>query len=182
MKYKSSTSSAHLLQRLSQLIEQLAHEIEEHPNKSGQCFFSPGLFTCLTHNINDYLSEIYANYHAIRQRVTLNQQKHISFLSERLINQIAALTREIATRSLNPITYTGHQNNEEDIYQKLARHQDYQRRLHAMIRDKQLQLSKQLYSEDKIRLQREIATYDNRLARCQYAIKQIERQIECYEN
>lgn len=180
MKQDTSANLEHLLQRLSHLIERLASQINEHPNKSEQCLFSPGLFQSLSHNLNDYLSEINTNYFTIKRMVEKKQNINISFLSERLIEQIAAITREIATRPLQQTEK--YRNNKEDIYQKLARHQDYQRRLQDMIRDKQLILNKQIYQHEKIQLQQEIASYENRLSRCQYAIKQIERQIEHYEN
>lgn len=182
MKHDTPANLEHLLQRLYHLIERLACQINEHPNKSEQCLFSPGLFQCLSHNLNDYLSEINVNYFALKRMVEKKQNINISFMSERLIEQIAALTREIATRPHQQTKKSGNKTTKEDVYQKLARHQDYQRRLQDMIRDKQLELTKQTYQQEKIRLQQEIASYENRLYRCQYAIKQIERQIEHYEN
>lgn len=182
MKQIASVSAEHLLQRLSHLIDQLACKINEHPNKSAECLFSPGLFRGISHNLNDYLTEISSNYLVIKRMVEKEQNINISFVSDRLIEQIAALMREIATRPYQQAKKRVSKSGKEDIYQKLARHQDYQRRLQDMIRDKKLELSKQSYQQEKIRLQQEIASFDNRLARCQHAIKQIERQIEHYEN
>ena len=69
-----------------------------------------------------------------------------------------------------------------DLYQKLAQHQDYERRLQAMIQDRELSLTQAQSFMKQQELQKEIAALENRLARCKNALFSIEKSIEKQED
>lgn len=120
-----------------------------------------------THNGFFYLDKIKRTYQTLSESMESNDADKIAFFSELLINQIAALTRELSThhlRSKEPeIIY-------ESLSEKHSRHLDYLRRLEEMKYEFEL-------SSDSLDYQK-MATLDNRIYRCEQAIKHIEKQME----
>ncbi|OEJ09050.1 prepilin peptidase, partial [Shigella sp. FC1967] len=100
-----------------------------------------------------------------------------------ILQQIEALTRELSTQTLrkqeNQLTQ---RKKSVDLYQKLAQHQDYERRLQAMIQDRELSLTQAQSFMKQQALQKEIAALENRLARCKNALFSIEKGIEKQED
>ncbi|WP_200856357.1 primosomal replication protein PriC, partial [Klebsiella pneumoniae] len=61
------------------------------------------------------------------------------YLSERLLAQIAALTRELSTQNVRrnePKPHAYFKKPINELYQELAQHQDWERRLMDLVRDK----------------------------------------------
>ncbi|MDX7991186.1 primosomal replication protein [Xenorhabdus littoralis] len=145
--------------------------------------FDQALFHHHSNKLGGYMQEIQQNMKQLKACVTDNRIEQVKFLSERLVIQIEALKREISTQALRKQEDKfEHRSQERNLYQRLAEHQDYERRLIAMIDDRELQLNKQIMLNDKYKLQKEIAALAGRLARCRQALMRIERSIEKQEN
>ena len=89
----------------------------------------------------------------------------MAFLAEKLVAQIAALQRELATRALRRKNQPK-EAPEADLYHKLAEHQDYERRLIGMIQDRESLLGRQTTLAAQQKLQHELAALEGRLMRC----------------
>ncbi|MCD4621591.1 primosomal replication protein [Proteus mirabilis] len=93
------------------------------------------------------------------------------------------LTRELSTQTLRKQENQLSQRKKSvDLYQKLAQHQDYERRLQSMIQDRELALTQAQGFVRQQELQKEIAALENRLARCKSALVSIEKSIERQED
>ena len=86
----------------------------------------------------------------------------------KLVAQIAALQRELATRALRRKNQPK-EAPEADLYHKLAEHQDYERRLIGMIQDRESLLGRQTTLAAQQKLQHELAALEGRLMRCRRA-------------
>ncbi|MDC9592286.1 primosomal replication protein [Xenorhabdus sp. IM139775] len=145
--------------------------------------FDQALFHHRSHKLGGYMQEIRQNMEQLSTCVNGVRTEQVKFLAERLVTQIEALKREIATQALRKQEDKfAHRSQERDLYQRLAEHQDYERRLTAMVDDRELQLDKQTTLTNKYKLQKEIAALAGRLARCRQALMRIEKSIEKREN
>ena len=175
-----------LLEKLNQYIEaiqiQLAQlEVEQHANGKVQQRFDQQLFKPIVKNIDEYLQEITKNYHQLQQQVKNQKVEQINYLTQKIIDQITALQRELATQALRQSEqlYKTKSTTEQN-YQTLAQYQDYQRRLENMIKDRNLLLDEIMPGkiQDKQKLEREIVQLTHRYERCYQAIKSLESKIE----
>ncbi|MBS4432202.1 primosomal replication protein PriC [Pectobacterium punjabense] len=168
-----------LLQALEQQINSLSKELEPLADKAvPQSRFDRQLFSSYGTRLRDYRAEVEQNLHTIKQLVAEQRTDRVAFLAEKLVSQIAALQRELATQSLRRQEQRTTPQPDEDVYHKLAEHQDYERRLLSMIQDREsLLITQTLFSEQQ-RLQKELAALEGRLARCRQALARLERQIE----
>jgi len=101
------------------------------------------------------------------------------YLTERLLAQIAAIQRELATtriRKQEPKHKSYFQKPINELYQHLAQHQEWERRLMEMVRDKELALQYAPPFQQQAAQQALIAT-EQRLKRCQEAKLKVEKQI-----
>ncbi|MDC9587859.1 primosomal replication protein [Xenorhabdus sp. XENO-10] len=145
--------------------------------------FDQALFHHNSNKLGGYMQEIRQNMEQLKVCVSDSRIEQVKFLAERLVTQIEALKREISTQSLRKQEDKFERRSQErDLYQRLAEHQDYERRLIAMIDDRELQLSKQMTLTNQHKLQRETAALAGRLARCRQALMRIEKSIEKQEN
>ncbi|OTA21299.1 prephenate dehydrogenase [Xenorhabdus beddingii] len=145
--------------------------------------FERTLFHHHSNKLGGYLQEIKQNMEQLKSCVNDLRIEQVKFLSERLVTQIEALKRELSTQALRKQEEKFERRSQErDLYQRLAEHQDYERRLMTMIDDRELQLNKQNTLTDKYKLQKEIAALAGRLARCRQALMRIEKSIEKQEN
>ncbi|WP_194435332.1 primosomal replication protein [Vibrio fluminensis] len=101
------------------------------------------------------------------------------YLSERLLAQVSAIQRELATRAIRKKEPKHHSHFQKPInvlYQELAQHQDWERRLMEMVRDKQLALnSAPPFAQQQA--QQALLTTEQRLERCRVAKVKLEKQI-----
>ncbi|CDL83241.1 primosomal replication protein PriC [Xenorhabdus szentirmaii] len=145
--------------------------------------FDQSLFHHHSNKLGGYLLEIKQNMKQLKSCVADNRAEPVKFLAERLVIQIEGLKREIATQTLRKQEDKFERHSQErDLYQRLAEHQDYERRLIAMVDDRELQLNKQITQADKYKLQKEIAALAGRLTRCRQALMRIEKSIEKQEH
>ncbi|MCG8707092.1 primosomal replication protein [Brenneria sp. 4F2] len=167
-----------LLLALEQQIASLARAIEPLADKPvSQSRFDRQLFSCYGTRLKDYFNEVTQNLQSIRQLVAEQRADRVAFMAEKLVRQITALQRELATQSLRRQEQTA-EKTPQDLYQKLAEHQDYERRLLSMIHDRESLLNNGAPFSEQQRLQQELAALEGRLARCRQALTRLERAIE----
>ncbi|CFQ74635.1 TPA: primosomal replication protein [Yersinia enterocolitica] len=175
-------STEKLLQVLESQIEALSAQVGPQANMSSQqARFDLKLFGNHGNRFRDYLLEVHKNMAQLKQVVAENRTQQVAFLAEKLVAQISALQRELATQKLRK-TNPEPKYNKLDPYHKLAEHQDYERRILAMIQDRESQLGKQNLLTEQQKIQKELAALEGRLMRCRQALIKIERSIEKKEN
>jgi primosomal replication protein N'' len=174
--------SAHMLEQLASRLEQLAEAVEPHRNKrTPKARFDAQLFHSHSTRLGDYLLEIRESLKMLNQSVADQRTERVAWLAERVVLQISALQRELATQTLRKGEAVAEPVS-ENLYEKLAKHQDYERRLRDMITDRESQLANCETLVQQQNLQREIAAQEGRLQRCLQATKRIERAIEKREH
>lgn len=135
-------STEKLLQVLESQIEALSAQIAPQANTpSQQARFDLNLFSNHGNRFRDYLQEVRKNMTQLKQVVEENRLQQVAFLADKLVAQISALQRELATQKIrksNPEP----REHQSDPYHKLAEHQDYERRILAMIQDRESQLGR----------------------------------------
>ncbi|CNC69786.1 MULTISPECIES: primosomal replication protein PriC [Yersinia pseudotuberculosis complex] len=175
-------STEKLLQVLESQIEALSAQIAPQANTpSQQARFDLNLFSNHGNRFRDYLQEVRKNMVQLKQVVEENRLQQVAFLADKLVAQISALQRELATQKIrksNPEP----REHQSDPYHKLAEHQDYERRILAMIQDRESQLGQQSLLVEQQKIQKELAALEGRLMRCRQALIRIERSIEKKEN
>ena len=173
-----SVNRHHFLQALEQQLALLAQAVTPLADRPlAYSRFDRQLFQSHGTRLRDYLSEVEQNFQALRHLVEEDRAERVAFMTERLVAQIGALQREISTQALRrqektPVAIAS------DLYQKLAEHQDYERRLNLMIQDRESQLDRAVTLSAQQQLQREVAALEGRLARCRQALVRLERQVE----
>ncbi|OON37501.1 prephenate dehydrogenase [Izhakiella australiensis] len=174
---KSDRLLAQLQAKLTELAERLAPVAQQ---RSARARFDNQLFHSQSVKLIDCLQEAERNMAQLSQAVAHNRSEQVAWSAERLVQQIAALERELATQSLRQ-SEPAEAEPGKTLYERLSEHQDYERRLQAMIADREKQLE-QGTSASAPQVQREIAALEGRLQRCRQALKNIERRIESREN
>lgn len=171
-------NTAKLLLTLEQQIAILEAEVTPIGHlPTQQARFDRRLFSSHGTRLRDYMQEISHNQAQLRQEVNENRTAQVAFLAEKLVAQITALQRELATQQLRK-KHREPQQGTGDLYTKLVQHQDYERRLQAMIQDRESLLGQQSLLREQQRLQQEIAALEGRLSRCRVALVRLERAIE----
>lgn len=171
-----------LLQHLDQQLALLAAAVAPYADtRTASARFDQQLFHCHTTRLGDYLQEVQQTLQGLKQSVTDNRAERVAWMAERMVLQMGALQRELATQTLRRNEKVPVQPA-ENLYEKLAEHQDFERRLRAMIADRESLLAVQETLAQQQQLQRELAALEGRLQRCRQALKRIERQIENREH
>ncbi|SLM63962.1 MULTISPECIES: primosomal replication protein PriC [Dickeya] len=166
-----------LLKALAQQIDTLAHSVTPIAGQQApRSRFDRQLFSSYGTRLGDYLDEIRHNYQHLQQYVQEQRQERVAFMAEKLLAQMTALQREVATQPLRKQEPTTPEP--QDLYQKLAEYQGYERRLLAMVQDRESLLSAESTLTGQQRLQRELAALEGRLTRCRQALARLERHIE----
>lgn len=161
-------ASATTQQRLVACLTALQAQIAQHPD--GRCRtprFDKQLFTTTGTRLADYLLEIERNLYQFSS--CQNAQERV-WLAEKLVNQIAALQREASTQQLRP---RREQPAASPRQQKLEEYREYERRLQAMIdqREQRLALAESLAAQQQ--LKQDLEVLEGRLARCRQAINAV---------
>jgi len=171
-----------LLQVLEGQINELANTMAPVADRpASQARFDQQLFANHGTRLRDYLAEVRKNMAQLSTLVEQQRNEQVAFMANKLVTQIGALQRELATHNLRKAEVTK-VRPQEDLYQKLSEHQGYERRLLAMISDRESQLGQQTTLAAQQRMQQELAAIEGRLVRCRQALTRIERNIERQEN
>lgn len=173
--------SLKFINALSEKLNALATRIEATGhNDAAQSRFDHKLFQSRGTGLADYLAECRLTLQHLTETAQQGRTEQVAWLAQRLLDQMTALARELATLDLRrrqaPVAAP------VDVYVKLAEHQDYERRLMTLIRDRE---SLRQNCGDRGRqhqLQQEIAALEGRLTRCRQALTRIEKLIEHREN
>lgn len=170
--------------QLSPLLEQLEQDAAQLDFNRGEHhgpLFDKKLFHCQSKLLAPCVYEAHETLDKI-----LNEQlsgslttEQAEFLAERLLCQVSAIKRELATQSLRVSEPTGRsfsQRSLNDLYQSLAQHQEWEQRLKALVQNKE---SEHKYAEprDKSLAAQTLQSARRRLQRCQQAKIKIEKQI-----
>lgn len=173
-----------LLNALEEQIEALAEKIKPIAHSSFITLrFDQKLFLRKSYQLSECLFEIKQHFNQLKHAVITSRSEQVTFLTEKIIVQIGAITRESATQTLREQESQHNQKEKTiDLYERLVQHQDYERRLITMINNREQQLDKQQSYVACQKLQQEIAALTGRLVRCRQALSRIERAIERDEN
>ncbi|WP_213993367.1 primosomal replication protein PriC [Sodalis sp. dw_96] len=173
--------SPKFINALSLQLDALATRIDDSGhNDATQSRFDHKLFQSRGTGLADYLAESRLTLQRLTQTAEQGRTEQVAWLAQRLVDQMTALARELATLDLR--RRQPQVAGPVDEYIKLAEHQDYERRLMTLIRDRE---SLRQNSDDRVRqhqLQQEIAALEGRLTRCRQALTRIEKLIERREN
>lgn len=173
--------SSRLLTTLTQQLNNLAGRVDSSAGtRVQQSRFDHQLFHSRGTRLADYLAESRLTLSQLEHAVEQNRAERVAWLAQRLIDQMTALAREMATQDLHR-----HQPKAApatDYYARQAEHQDYERRLIIMIRDRDSLRAACTDTARVHQLQREVAALEGRLARCRQALARIEKVIERREN
>lgn len=166
-----------LLERLSHKIDELAQQAKQYENVIlNDACFDERLFKPLSvkqTGYQAYIDEIKHHYEQLNQLmsdllISDSHAEQVSYLTEKLVNQISALSRELVTHKTNKRTVN---HRELPLFEKHAQYLGHLRKLEWM----KSELEKQTVDMQKIQL------INERIIRCQSAINSVEEEIELFE-
>ncbi|CAM4301844.1 primosomal replication protein [Vibrio neonatus] len=175
------------MSQISQLKEKLAQmshsatQLDKQRGEHHQPLFDSSLFHCRSKLLHPCVLETTQTYESI-----LREQQHgrltkerAEYLSERLLAQISAISRELSTahfRKDEPKHKSYYRKPINAFYQDLAKHKEWERQLMEMVIDRQRALDNaQGFNQGQA--QQALLTAEQRLQRCREAIIRIEKQI-----
>lgn len=165
-----------LLHSLENQLRELAIQVAplaDHATLSPR--FDRQLFRTRSTQMQAYLDEVNAHFTELQQAVERQQMPQVAWLSEHLVAQMSAISRETATWSLRAWDSASPTLNRWQ--RRRIQHQEYERRLLAMRNDRQRQLAQATTLEQQQRLTKEVEAYAGRLARCRDALEKIEARL-----
>lgn len=162
-----------LVNQLNELATRISTEnyVQKEPS-----LFDCKLFATRSNLLADYLSESRVTLNQLTGAVDQKSTKQVVWLAQRLIDQITAITRELITQNMRHEHYFV--INSANNYNCLAKYREYERRLLAMISDRNILREVTTNHILVHKLQQEINTLKWRLVRCRQALIHIERQIK----
>lgn len=167
--------------QLDTLARQAA-DIDRKRGESAKPLFDERLFTCLARLLTPCVHESQSVVATIEReqqagKLTSLRAEH---LCEKLLYQLQALQREVATqavraqeKSFAPKSGT----SISQLYQDLAQHQSWERRLADMVRDAESRLGQCGTIQEQQQVQKQLVVAEGRLARCRDARQKIEARI-----
>ena len=175
-------SSQQLLQILDQRITQLELALKNSSYMpTYQPRFDRALFACTETGLKDYLQELQRNFSRLSDEVARNHPQQVSFLAERVVVQIEALQRELATQQLLRQDRKKRRSPLSILQQQLVETRGYEQRLNDMLYERESQLGQCQTLVQQQGIQQELVALEARLSRCRQALKKIEHQIEQLE-
>ncbi|WP_436322576.1 primosomal replication protein [Vibrio cidicii] len=173
------------LKEVAEKLEQMAVQAIELDSLRGEHhapLFDEQLFSCRAHVLTPCVEEAKATLETLmrEQNEQILTSQRAQFLSERLLTQLAAISRELladkVTRKDASIAMNYSRKPINLLYQELAQHQEWRRRLRELVTEKQRALA-MASAPDRAQAQQALLVAEQRLARCQAAIVKIENQI-----
>lgn len=172
------------IDRFSLLLDDLARQAQELDNTRGEHFqplFDDRLFQCNALLLAPYIEETRSVVSSIVQERSTNRltNERAEYLTEKLTAQIEAIQRELSTQNIRkkeakPKGY--YKKSINVLYQDLAQHQEWERRLRTMVREKEIEVENASTSRKPQALRALIAA-EKRLERCTAATLKLEKQI-----
>ncbi|OAN18536.1 prepilin peptidase [Photobacterium jeanii] len=173
------------LSKLKSLVSQLQLEAAKVDRQRGEAYrplFDEQLFLCRSKLLTPCVDEISHEISALEreQKAGKLQVARTAHMCEKIVAQVQAVQRELATqqvRQREPRRADNYRRPIHELYQDLAKHQDWERRLKATTQDKTLMLNHCQSLAEQQKLQQEITAFEGRIQRCKAAIAKIEKQI-----
>ncbi len=170
--------------KLTGLLEELkssAAQVDRTRGEHHLPLFDETLFHCHGKLLTPCVIEAQSTLDSILREQKANKltQARAEYLTERLLAQVSAIQREISTqgiRSKEPKHSSYYRKPISDLYQDLAQHQDWERRLKLLVSDKEYALDN-APGFQKQTAQQALLVAEQRLKRCQEAKAKIEKQI-----
>ncbi|TLU64856.1 hypothetical protein FE810_10390 [Thalassotalea litorea] len=196
------------IKRLHQLLEHLVEDAKladdrnkgrkSHYYLKRQALFDDRLFNRSYDNYSDYLPGIKTKLDHLQTLLDNNQQELGFNLLEQLQHQISSLItaikanesrhqdtdyrmqrrQRLSTKHVKKVTQTLMQPTQE-LYQKLAEYQGFEKRLQQMLFDEQDKLNRA--TKQDTALQDKVLALHQRLGRCRQAIARLETDIEKHQ-
>lgn len=166
-------------------LEQEARQIDKKRGESKKPLFDVTVFRCLAHFLTPCVRESQQLLDQIKTEQA-NQRlssAHAGYLCQRLVHQISALQREMATQNIRATEYSIARQKENktlnlnDLHDNLSKHQGWQRELELQIIDATKLLEKCNNHHQKSELEKRIAKTEIRLEKCKASKKKIETLI-----
>ncbi|PQJ60951.1 preprotein translocase subunit SecA [Vibrio chagasii] len=153
-------------------------QVDKSRGSYHQALFDKTLFKCGASTLLPYALETQATYHTITREQSTNQlsASRANYLTDKLTNQIAALQRELAIHDLRLDRKSKSGKTLNDLYNDLAQHQDWQRRLVDLVKRRKLALDSEP-RHSKAQAENAWMLAKERLERCEDSMKNIERLI-----
>ncbi|EJN6829760.1 primosomal replication protein [Vibrio cidicii] len=173
------------LKEVAEKLEQMAVQAIELDSLRGEHhapLFDEQLFSCRAHVLTPCVEEAKATLETLmrEQNEQILTSQRAQFLSERLLTQLAAISRELladkVTRKDASVAMNYSRKPINLLYQELAQHQEWRRRLRELVTEKQRALV-MASAPDRAQAQQALLVAEQRLSRCQAAILKIENQI-----
>ncbi len=174
------TNFNQLKQTLAQLEIQAA-ELDRRRGEHHQPLFDERLFHGQARLVTPCVKEALSTYETIRRESDTGRltAARAEFLSERLLAQLSAIQRELATTKLRqhePKHRSHFRKPINSLYQELAQHQEWERRLIDMVREKEYLVNHTSFAQQQ-EAQKALLATEQRLKRCQAAKLKLENQI-----
>lgn len=177
------------LSRLEAIVDQLLHEaiqIDRQRKEAKYPLFDEQLFHCRSKLLTPCVKEIQHEISALRQERQAGKllASRTQYICESIVAQIQAVQREIATQNIRknePRKKAGWRKPINELRQDLAKHKEWESRLAAMVRDKEMQLSRSATFAEQQSMQKEVLALEGRLTRCRSSLANIEKSISYSE-
>ncbi|MGF1690433.1 primosomal replication protein [Photobacterium kagoshimensis] len=175
--------------RLKAHVDQLQKEAAAVDRQRGEAprpLFDEQLFQSRSKLITPCVEEISHEIKSLQReqasgRLLASRTAHIC---DKIVAQIQAVQRELATQTIRknePAKNNTRQVPIHELYQDLAKHQEWERRLVGMQRDKTMMLNNCRTLAEQQVIQKEILALEGRVQRCQAAVTRIEKHISIRE-
>ncbi|CAH0540624.1 primosomal replication protein [Vibrio marisflavi] len=167
----------HTLESLNKQATQVDRTRGEHH----QALFDERLFHGKARLLVPCVEEAQATLSSLtrEQQTEKLTRQHAEFLTQRLVAQIEAIQRELSTLSIRkkePKHRHYFRKSIHRLYQDLAQHQEWERRLKEMVRAQELAVSQASFSQ-QAQAQQTLIKTEQRLKRCQDSKLKLEKQI-----
>lgn len=171
-------------EQLSSTLTQLALDAAQLDRQRGeqyQSLFDERLFRCKGRLLVPCAEEAKSTFDTIlrEEQAGMLTAGRAEYLTEHLLAQISAIQRELSTQNIRKNAPRHHHHFRKpinELYQDLAQHQEWERRLIDMVREKERALST-APSFQQHEAQKALLATEQRLKRCQEAKVKLEKQI-----
>ncbi len=172
------------IEQLSVHLEQMAKQAALLDRSRGEHhvpLFDERLFSCRSRLLVPCVKEAKATLGTLLREQNEGKLTALraEYITERLVAQISAIQREISTTKIrkNEIKHSSHFRKPINVlYQELAQHQEWARRLREMVLDKEKAVET-APSFARAEAQKVLLATEQRLERCEAALVKLENQI-----
>ncbi len=187
---------AQLTEQANQTDKKNAH-LKAHRLLADNALFSDDMFVTYSDKFYPYVKEVERKVDELNRLIALGKNEfafnQLPLLEKQISSLVTALNANNsmhvgAQQRLNAIKSKRYKKaaknvmqSSHDLHQKLAEHHEFERRLAAMIYDREQQRTNNSQSVTQQNLSQEILALHQRLGRCRQAISKIEQQIEFSE-